>query len=162
LPHFLEYNTYFFPPNTFWKLIADYIHESSNRLTSQSIALVVKLIFPAFYGIRRFTTAFTEAHHRSLSRARWIQSTLSQTISLRSILILPYNLRLGLPSGLFPSSFPTKILYTLLFYHMRATCPTYFIALDLIILIISDEEHAQIDTWPKRKVKININYILNR
>jgi len=31
---------------------------------------------------------------------------------LRSILILSANLRLGLPSGLFPSGFLTRILYT--------------------------------------------------
>ena len=30
----------------------------------------------------------------------------------RSSLILPNHLRLGLPSGLFPSGFPTKTLYT--------------------------------------------------
>ena len=30
----------------------------------------------------------------------------------RSVLILSTHLRLGLPSGLFPSGFPTKILYT--------------------------------------------------
>jgi hypothetical protein len=39
----------------------------------------------------------------------------SNPISLRSILILPTHLRLGLPSGLFPSGFPTSILYALLF-----------------------------------------------
>jgi hypothetical protein len=36
-------------------------------------------------------------------------------ISLRSILILSSHLRLGLPSGLFPSDFPTRILYSFLF-----------------------------------------------
>ena len=30
----------------------------------------------------------------------------------RSILIFSFHLRLGPPSGLFPSDFPTKILYT--------------------------------------------------
>jgi hypothetical protein len=36
-------------------------------------------------------------------------------VSLRSILILPTHLRLGLPSSLFPSGFPTNILYAFLF-----------------------------------------------
>jgi hypothetical protein len=34
---------------------------------------------------------------------------------LRSILILSSHLRLGLPSSLFPSGFPTNILYVFLF-----------------------------------------------
>jgi hypothetical protein len=37
-------------------------------------------------------------------------------ISLRYILILSTHLRLGLPSGHFPSGFPINILYTFLFY----------------------------------------------
>ena len=71
--------------------------------------------FPAFYGTRRFITAFTSLRHPSLSCARPIQSTCPQPTSWRSILILPTHLRLGLPSGLFPSGFPTRTLYALLY-----------------------------------------------
>jgi hypothetical protein len=42
-----------------------------------------------------------------------------QPISLRSILIPSFHLRLGLPSGLFSPSFPTKTLYLFLPSPMR-------------------------------------------
>jgi hypothetical protein len=71
--------------------------------------------FPAFYGPRRFVTVFTRALHWSLSWARSIQFIPSHPIYLRSILTLFTHLRYGLPSGLFPSCFPTSILYAFLF-----------------------------------------------
>jgi len=67
--------------------------------------------FPAFHGTRRFITALTSVRHLSVSWDRPIQSTYSHPTSWRSILICTH-LRLGLPSGLFPSGFPTKTLYT--------------------------------------------------
>jgi hypothetical protein len=66
-------------------------------------------IIPAIYGTRRFITVLTRALHWSLSWARPIQSILSHLICLRSILILPSHLRLGFPSGLLLSGFPTNI-----------------------------------------------------
>ena len=74
------------------------------------LQLVKKL--PAFHGTRRFITALTSVRHLSLSWASPIQSIYPHTTSWRSILILSTHLRLGLPNGLLPSSFPTKILYT--------------------------------------------------
>ena len=68
--------------------------------------------FPAFYGTRKFITALTSVRHLCLSWASPIQSIYPHPTSWRSILILSTQLRLGLPSGLFPSGFPTKTLYT--------------------------------------------------
>ena len=74
-----------------------------------SLRLVKK--FPAFYGTRRFLTALTSARHLSLSWASPIQSSYPNPTTWRSILILSSHLRLGLPSGLFPSGFPTRLTY---------------------------------------------------
>jgi len=84
---------------------------------------------------------FTRSRHWSLSWAKWIQSTFFHPISQRSIFILFSHLCLGLPSGLFPSGFPTKILYAFLICSMCATCPIPFILLDLITLITVDEAY---------------------
>ena len=67
--------------------------------------------FPAFHGTRWFITALTSVRQLSLSWASPIQSIYPHPTSWRSILILSTHLRLGLPSGLFPSGFPTKTLY---------------------------------------------------
>jgi len=71
--------------------------------------------FPAFHGTRRFIAALTSVRHLSLSWASPIQSIYPHPTSCRSILILSTRLHLGLPSGLLPSSFPTKTLYILTF-----------------------------------------------
>ena len=83
--------------------------------------------FPAFHGTRRFITALTSLRHLSLFWASPIQSIYPYPTSWRSILILSAHLRLGLPSGLFPSYFPTKTVYTTLSSPLRATCPAHLI-----------------------------------
>ena len=61
--------------------------------------------------------------------------------SCRSILILSSHLRLGLPSGLFPSGFPTKTVNTPLLSPKRATFTVHLILLDFITRTILGEEY---------------------
>ena len=53
-----------------------------------------------------------KAHHLFLFWVSSIQSIPPHSTYWKSILILSSHLRLVLPSGLFPSGFPTKTLYT--------------------------------------------------
>ena len=86
--------------------------------------------YPAFHGTRTFITALTSVRHLSLSWVSPIQSIYPQPTSWRSILILSTRLYLSLPSGLLPSGFPTKTLYTSLSSTIRETCPAHLIILD--------------------------------
>ena len=81
-------------------------------LLEQLTGLQLVKKFPAFHGTRRFITAPTSVRQLSLSWASPNQSIYPHPTSWRSVLILSTHLRLGLPSGLFPSGFPTKTLYT--------------------------------------------------
>jgi len=96
--------------------------------------------FPAFHGTRRFITALTTVRHLSLFWASPIQSTYLHPTSCRSILILFTHLRLGLPSGLIPSGFPTKSLYTPLSRPIRATCSAHLILLNVFTRTILSEQ----------------------
>ena len=81
-------------------------------LPEQLTGLQLVAKFPAFHGTRRFITALTSVRHLSLSWASPIQSIYPHPTSGRSVLISSTHLRLGIPSGLFLSGFPTKSLYT--------------------------------------------------
>ena len=65
---------------------------------------------------------------------------------LRSNLILSSHLRLSLPSGLFPSGFSTKTLYTPLLATIRATCPVHPIILDFITRTILGEQYRSLSS----------------
>ena len=63
--------------------------------------------------------------------------------SWRSILSLPSHLLLDLPSGPFPSGFPTKPLYKSILFPIRATCPAHLIFLDFITWAVLGEAFVQ-------------------
>ena len=123
--------------------------------------------FPAFHGTRRFITALTSVRHLSLSWASPIQSIYPHPTSWRSILILSTHLCLGLSSGLLPSGFPTKTLYTPLSSPIRATCPVHLILLDFItrtILLIRCNtghfpfSHISIYVWLNKYLQWDLHY----
>jgi len=75
-----------------------------------------------------FVTVFTTAHHffpllNQINPVRVFQNDI-----LRIQFNIIFHLCLGLPSGLLPSGFPTKILYTALL----AARPSSLILLDMI------------------------------
>jgi hypothetical protein len=58
---------------------------------------------------------------KNSSGAKLIQSTLSHAVSLKYIVILPFHLRPGLPSGLYPSGLPNNIWHTLQIFMFLIT-----------------------------------------
>jgi hypothetical protein len=76
------------------------------------------------------------------------RSSSYHSISLRSILIMSTHLRLGIPSGLFPSGFPTNIVYVFLLF------PFVLHALP----ISSSLDHSNYTWWRVQIVKLILQY----
>ena len=125
--------------NRYGGLITYLITPRCTVLLEQLTGLQLVKKFPTFHGTRMFITALTSVRHLSLSWANPIQSTYPHPTSWRSILILSTHLLLGIPSGLFPSGFPTKTLYTPLSSPIHATYPAHLILLDFITCTILGE-----------------------
>jgi len=105
--------------------------EQSPSWETKSLSLSWK--FSTFYETHSFITVFTRTCHSSLSWVTWIQSTPSDPVSLRSILMLSLHLCQELPSD-----FLTKILY-IFPSPMHATYPAHLIFLDSITIIFGEE-----------------------
>ena len=125
--HYVTHLTFLNEPTIYNSLALTYLLTPWCRVLLEKLTgLQLVKNFPAFHGTRRFITALTSVHQLSLSWANPIQSTDPYPTSWKSILILSTHLRLGLPSGLFPSGFPTKTLHTPLLPHTRhMPCPSH-------------------------------------
>jgi hypothetical protein len=89
-----------------------------------------------------------------LNKLHPVPTTPSTT--LRSILILSYHLRLGIPNDLFPSGFPTNTLCPPLSSSIRATCPAHLILLDFTTRTILGKEYRSFSFK-----KLLVTYIQN-
>jgi hypothetical protein len=113
---------------------------------------------PAFYGTLIFITVFTRARHQSLSWVRWIQSTHSNHISQRSILVLSSHLRLVLLRCLFPSGFQIKFLCACFEFFLKFS-EKNVIKIELLILVLIDTYGGRWWRSAPRQLRMNKPYL---
>ena len=107
--------------------------------------------FLAFHGTRRFITALTSVRHLSLSWASPIQSIYPHPTSCSSTLILSTHLRLGLPIGLLPSSFPHQDPLLTLTRHMSTPSQYYHVLSVKVQMKNSCGTHLGTNFIPRRE-----------
>jgi len=91
---------------------------------------------PAFYGNQKFNTVLTRVLPLVPIQNQINQAHAPPCHFLKIHLIIFFRPRLGLPSGLFSSSFPTKNLYAPLLSPICNMFPPHLILLNLIAQII--------------------------
>jgi hypothetical protein len=111
----------------------DYINLMS-RFLSENLVLAQLVTFPSWWNIN---CRFWKATHRTLTWSRLIQSYFFK-IHFRAF----SHLRLVLPSSLFPSSLPTKILCAFFICPVRSTCLAYILLFNFIPLKIFSERSS--------------------
>jgi hypothetical protein len=94
-----------------------------------------------FEGTRRFVAFFTIVSHWTLLWATRIWSTISHSVSLRSILILNSSQRLGLSCGLSHSGFSDQDFVHISYLSHRVICRAY-ITIHHFITLIRGEEYS--------------------
>ena len=117
-------------PSSWWR------HGTECFLKSCQVLSYSRNKFAAFYGTREFT----RSHHLFLSQAISIQPMPPfQFLTIHFNIIL--HLRVGLPSALIPSGFPTTSLCAHFLSPIHATRSAHLTLLDLITRIIFGEEY---------------------
>ena len=101
-----------------------------------------------------------------LSQLDPVHSSTSNFLKIH--LNITLQLSLGLPSGLFPSGFPTKTLYTARPSPICATCPAHLIILDFIARTVLGEEYRLLSSslfsflhYPVTSSLLDLNILLN-
>jgi hypothetical protein len=93
--------------------------------------------------------------HYRVNKSPPLQSMPPQLISLRPALISSFHLRLGLPTSLFPSRFPTN-------FYMNSCSHPCMLHWSLLSSYIQWNEHFDektLDTRFKRSIVFNENYL---
>ena len=89
--------------------------------------------FPVFYGSRIFITVFITFHNL------FVLSQISPVCFFTNCFIVSPTP--SFPNRLFPSGFPTKLVYAFLFFSTCATCPAYIILIHLITCTIFGDKY---------------------